>query len=156
MNRKVKDLSSFFRLVPNVGLEDDSPSSKSECSPEDDTKEDMHPCMVDGNAATTVKEEIASTPSQPDVTETQRSPQHYAFTNGERKRRKLPEIPKNRKCEYIVSFQHFTQITCGKHHRSYHLTNKLATSNNNMLMDSTATALMQLILSQIFMVIGNC
>ncbi|KAF9421956.1 hypothetical protein HW555_002176 [Spodoptera exigua] len=102
----IKAPTPFYSLVPNVGLEDDSPSSKSECTPEDDTKEDMHPCMVDGNAATTtVKEEIASTPSQPDITETQRSPQHYAFTNGERKRRKLPEIPKNRKSKILACSQ---------------------------------------------------
>lgn len=86
-------------MVPNVGLEDDSPSTKSECSPEEDGKDDMHPCLGDGDTTSTLAKEEAVSPPQPEVTEAHRSPQHYTFTNGERKRRKLPEIPKNRKCE---------------------------------------------------------
>lgn len=86
--------------MPNVGLDDESPSSKSECSPDENTKEDIHACMVDDNTTTTtVNDDVVSPPSQPGITETQRSPQHYSFNIGERKRRKLPEIPKNRKCK---------------------------------------------------------
>lgn len=85
------------RLVPNVGLEDESPSSKSEESPEEEKMgEDGTKLASDGSPVT-----------QSDV-DAQRSPRHQTFTNGERRRRKLPEIPKNRKRKYInhVVFGH--------------------------------------------------
>lgn len=81
------------RLVPNVGLDDESPSSKSDGSPEEDRG-----CMGDNETTVTVQEEVVSPPPQPDVIETQRSPSHQTFTNGQRRRRKLPEIPKDKRC----------------------------------------------------------
>lgn len=82
-----------------MGLEDESPSSKSEGSPEEDRG-----CVgdADGNTTTSADGVVSPNP-QPDVTETQRSPHHQSFTNGERRRRKLPEIPKNKKCKYIIN-----------------------------------------------------
>lgn len=86
----------IYRLVPNVGLDDDSPSPKSEGSPEEDIG-----CVGDGETSTL---EGASSPStQGDIANTQRSPRHQTCTNGERRRRKLPEIPKTKKCEYFHS-----------------------------------------------------
>lgn len=78
--------------MPNVGLDDESPSSKSDGSPEEDRG-----CMGDSEPTTMVQEEV-SPPPQPDITETQRSPNHQTFTNGQRRRRRLPEIPKDKKC----------------------------------------------------------
>lgn len=86
-------LICFDRLVPNVGFEDESPSSKSEDSPEEERG-----CVGDGETVIN-QEETISSPPQPEVTDLQRSPRHQTFTNGERRRRKLPEIPKNKKCK---------------------------------------------------------
>lgn len=77
------------RLVPNVGLEDESPSSKSEASQEEEN--------ADTETANTQTD--VSPINQTDITDAQRSP-HHQFANGERRRRKLPEIPKTRKCKY--------------------------------------------------------
>lgn len=85
--------------MPNVGLEDESPSSKSEGSPEEERTS-----VEERETATPVVADTAVTIPQPEVTEVQRSPRHQTFTNGERRRRKLPEIPKNRKCKYILHF----------------------------------------------------
>ncbi|CAB3226002.1 unnamed protein product [Arctia plantaginis] len=97
----IKAPTPFYSLVPNVGLEDESPSSKSEGSPEEDRG-----CMgdADGNTTTGAEGTVSPTP-QPDVTETQRSPHHQSFTNGERRRRKLPEIPKNKKSNILACSQ---------------------------------------------------
>lgn len=84
------------RLVPNVGLEDESPSSKSDGSPEEDTS-----CVGDADTSNTIGGADSSPTNQGDVTDAQSSPRHQSFNNGERKRRKLPEIPKNRKCKLI-------------------------------------------------------
>lgn len=79
--------------MPNVGLDDDeSPSSKSDGSPEEDRG-----CVGDNETTPTVPEEV-SPPAQPEINETQKSPSHQTFTNGQRRRRKLPEIPKDKKC----------------------------------------------------------
>lgn len=82
-----------------MGLEDESPSSKSEGSPEEETA-----CVGETETANPVAADTACSLPQPEVTEAQRSPRHQTFTNGERRRRKLPEIPKNRKCKYILYF----------------------------------------------------
>lgn len=82
--------------MPNVGLEDESPSSKSEGSPEEEKTS-----VGETETATPVATETVSSIAQP---EAQRSPRHQTFTNGERRRRKLPEIPKNRKCKYKLHF----------------------------------------------------
>lgn len=82
--------------MPNVGLEDESPSSKSEGSPEEEKA-----CVGETETAAPVATDTVSSIPQP---EAQRSPRHQTFTNGERRRRKLPEIPKNRKCKYILNF----------------------------------------------------
>lgn len=87
------------RLVPNVGFEDESPSSKSEGSPEEDRG-----CVGDAEPAATTQEGEGSPTPQPETTDSPRSPRHQTFTNGERRRRKLPEIPKNKKCEYSFVF----------------------------------------------------
>lgn len=84
------------RLVPNVGFEDESPSSKSEGSPEEDRS-----CVGDPEGATTVAPGPVSPTPPPESIEPNRSPRHQNFNNGERRRRKLPEIPKNRKCKYL-------------------------------------------------------
>lgn len=76
--------------MPNVGIEDDSPSSKSEGTPDEEVGE-----TETGNAA----QAETSPVNQADVSDAQRSPLHQSFANGERRRRKLPEIPKNRKCK---------------------------------------------------------
>lgn len=84
--------------MPNVGLEDDSPSSKSESTPEDDQK-----CVGErGDTISAVNTKDTSPDPQTEITELPRSPRNQTFTNGERRRRKLPEIPKNRKCEYVL------------------------------------------------------
>ncbi|KAL0851913.1 hypothetical protein ABMA28_000201 [Loxostege sticticalis] len=88
----IKAPTPFYSLVPNVGLDDESPSSKSDGSPEEDRG-----CMGDNETTVTVQEEVVSPPPQPDVIETQRSPSHQTFTNGQRRRRKLPEIPKDKR-----------------------------------------------------------
>lgn len=88
-----------FRLVPNVGLEDESPSSKSEGTPEEDRG-----CVGEVGGAVENQGSNESITPQPDITDIQRSPRHQTFTNGERRRRKLPEIPKNRKCESIIYY----------------------------------------------------
>lgn len=85
----------FYRLVPNVGLEDESPSSKSDGSPEEDRS------CGDPEGATTDAPEPVSTTPPPEPIEPNRSPRHQTF-NGERRRRKLPEIPKNRKCKCLI------------------------------------------------------
>lgn len=84
------------RLVPNVGFEDESPSSKSEESPEEDRG-----CVGDIETTTVTVQDGEESPTlQGEVTESPRSPRHQTFTNGERRRRKLPEIPKNKKCKF--------------------------------------------------------
>ncbi|CAK1588590.1 unnamed protein product [Parnassius mnemosyne] len=96
----IKAPSSFYSLVPNVGLEDESPSSKSDGSPEEDNE-----CV--GNAETVNAPPAGSdvSPINQDVTDAQRSPRHQNFNNGERKRRKLPEIPKHRKSTVVACNQ---------------------------------------------------
>lgn len=80
--------------MPNVGLDDDSPSSKSEGTPEE---EQGHT-----DTATTAQGDDES-PGQTDATDVQKSPHHQTFANGKRRRRKLPEIPKTRKCKYTYA-----------------------------------------------------
>lgn len=80
--------------MPNVGLEDESPSSKSEDTPEDDKG-----CVGDADTAATGSETVESPPPPIDATDSQPNPRHQTFTSGERRRRKLPEIPKNKKCK---------------------------------------------------------
>lgn len=88
----VNDFGNFdTRLVPNVGLEDESPSSKSEGTPDEEVGE-AEQC----NATQTDSSPV----NQTDVTDAQRSPLHQTFGNGERRRRKLPEIPKTRKRKF--------------------------------------------------------
>ncbi|XP_048006312.1 JNK-interacting protein 1 [Leguminivora glycinivorella] len=90
----------FYSLVPNVGLEDESPSSKSDGTPEDDRG-----CVADNDSIPTLPPGTASPGPPPEPPEAHRSPRHQTFVNGERRRRKLPEIPKNRKS---------TILTCGQ------------------------------------------
>ncbi|XP_014366337.2 JNK-interacting protein 1 [Papilio machaon] len=97
----IKAPSSFYSLVPNVGLVDESPSSKSDGSPEDDKGGVGDAETVNGSTGAA----DASAANQGDVTDSQCSPRHQNFTNGERKRRKLPEIPKNRKSTVMGSNQ---------------------------------------------------
>lgn len=85
---------SLYRLVPNVGFEDESPSSKSEGSPEEDRG-----CVGETDGRSSIPENPESPPPPADAADTQRSPRHQTFTNGERRRRKLPEIPKHKKCK---------------------------------------------------------
>ncbi|XP_047543865.1 JNK-interacting protein 1 isoform X2 [Vanessa atalanta] len=92
----IKAPTPFYSLVPNVGLEDDSPSSKSEGTPDEEVGENET-----GSAA----QADASPINQSDVTDAQRSPHHQTFANGERRRRKLPEIPKTRKSALVSSNQ---------------------------------------------------
>ncbi|KAJ2954226.1 hypothetical protein O0L34_g2469 [Tuta absoluta] len=87
----IKVPTPFYSLVPNVGLEDESPSSKSEGSLEEDRGG-----VGESETASAAVITVSPLPP-PDVTEVQRSPRHQIFANGERRRRKLPEIPKNRK-----------------------------------------------------------
>ncbi|KAL4717756.1 hypothetical protein ACJJTC_000905 [Scirpophaga incertulas] len=94
----IKAPTPFYSLVPNVGLEDESPSSKSEESPEED------PCVGEAETSAT-QEEIVSPAPQVDVIETQCSPNHQTFTNGQRRRRKLPEIPKDKKSTILACSQ---------------------------------------------------
>ncbi|CAG4955609.1 JNK-interacting protein 1 isoform X1 [Colias croceus] len=94
----IKAPTPFYSLVPNVGFEDESPSSKSEESPEEEKV-----CVGDTDGVKTTSD--ASPVAQPDVTDAQRSPRHQTFTNGERRRRKLPEIPKNRKPNLVPGSQ---------------------------------------------------
>ncbi|RVE46691.1 hypothetical protein evm_008654 [Chilo suppressalis] len=94
----IKAPTPFYSLVPNVGLDDESPSSKSEGSPENDRG-----CVGDGE--TTVQEENVSEPQQTDINDAQRSPNHQSFTNGQRRRRKLPEIPKDKKSTILACSQ---------------------------------------------------
>ncbi|VVC99803.1 unnamed protein product [Leptidea sinapis] len=89
----IKAPTPFYSLVPNVGFEDVSPSSKSEESPEEDSK-----CVGDAEA---INSRSLSPTNQTDVTDAQRSPRHTGFTIVERRRRKLPEIPKNRKTNLV-------------------------------------------------------
>lgn len=89
--------------MPNVGLDDDSSSSKSEGSPEEDIG-----CVGDGETSS-VQGGMESPTLHGDATNAQRSPRHQTFTNGERRRRKLPEIPKNKRCEYYIDI--FLSIT---------------------------------------------
>ncbi|XP_022123616.2 JNK-interacting protein 1 [Pieris rapae] len=91
----IKAPTPFYSLVPNVGLEDDSPSSKSEESPEEEKL-----CVADTEAM----KADGSPVTQSDKTDAQRSPRHQ-FTSGERRRRKLPEIPKNRKTSVVGAAQ---------------------------------------------------
>lgn len=94
--------------MPNVGLDDDSSSSKSEGSPEEDIG-----CVGDGETSS-VQGGMESPTLHGDATNAQRSPRHQTFTNGERRRRKLPEIPKNKRCEYYTPFSiyHIISSTC--------------------------------------------
>lgn len=85
----------IIRLLPNVGLDDDSSSSKSEGSQEEDIG-----CVEDGEMSS-VQEGAGSPSTQGEAADNQRSPRHQTFTSGQRRRRKLPEIPKNKKCKYI-------------------------------------------------------
>ncbi|XP_041986942.1 JNK-interacting protein 1 [Aricia agestis] len=78
----IKAPTPFYSLVPNVGLEDDSPSSKSDGSPEEES----------GDVEVNQQTEVHQTEN-----EAQHSPRHQTLTSGERRRRKLPEIPKTRK-----------------------------------------------------------
>ncbi|XP_068620159.1 JNK-interacting protein 1 [Battus philenor] len=97
----IKAPSSFYSLVPNVGLEDDSPSSKSDGSSDDDKG-----CIGDADAVHTAPTSVDGSPkNQGDVSDAPCSPRHQNFTSGERKRRKLPEIPKNRKSTVMASNQ---------------------------------------------------
>ncbi|XP_013189211.1 JNK-interacting protein 1 [Amyelois transitella] len=96
----IKAPTPFYSLVPNVGLEDESPSPKSEGSPEDDRG-----CIADGELPGPGTEEAMSPTPQPDITELQRSPRHQTTANGERRRRKLPEIPKNKKSTILAGGQ---------------------------------------------------
>lgn len=89
----IKTPTPFYSLVPNVGIEDDSPSSKSDASIEEETTR-----VVDTSGNDGVKE---SGTCQIELSETQRSPRHQVFNNGQRRRRKLPEIPKNRKSNIL-------------------------------------------------------
>ncbi|XP_072930629.1 JNK-interacting protein 1 isoform X2 [Epargyreus clarus] len=89
----IKAPTPFYSLVPNVGLEDDSPSSKSGGSPEEDRV-----CVEETEPLNTTPAEVVNMP-QNEGADTQRSPRHQSFNNGERRRRKLPDIPKNRKHE---------------------------------------------------------
>ncbi|XP_039763819.1 JNK-interacting protein 1 [Pararge aegeria] len=91
----IKAPTPFYSLVPNVGLEDDSPSPKSEVTPDEESGE-----TEPGNAG---NDDVS--PGAADAAEAQRSPLHQAFGNGERRRRKLPEIPKTRKPTVITSGQ---------------------------------------------------
>lgn len=75
--------------MPNVGLEDESPSSKSEGTPEEEP----------GHADSSNNAQGDESPGHADDTDAQKSPLHQTFANGERRRRKLPEIPKTRKCK---------------------------------------------------------
>lgn len=76
--------------MPNVGLEDESPSSKSEGTPDEEVGESETAGAGNGDISPVPQKEV------PDALH---SPHHQSFATGERRRRKLPEIPKNRKCE---------------------------------------------------------
>ncbi|KOB75533.1 Jnk interacting protein [Operophtera brumata] len=99
----IKAPTPFYSLVPNVGLDDDSSSSKSEGSPEEDIG-----CVGDGETSS-VQEGMESPTLQGDAMNAQRSPRHQTFTNGERRRRKLPEIPKNKKST-VLACNHPTSL----------------------------------------------
>lgn len=81
--------------MPNVGLEDESPSSKSDESSQD-ANCNVETVVNDGTVTATVSNGQSCAQ---DLSEIQRSPLHQTLKNGERRRRKLPEIPKNRKCK---------------------------------------------------------
>lgn len=83
--------------MPNVGLEDESPSSKGEDTPDEEVGESETVSAANGDS---------SPVHQTDVTDAQHSPHHQSFGNGERRRRKLPEIPKNRKCKFDFICKH--------------------------------------------------
>lgn len=84
--------------MPNVDLDDESSSSKSDGSPEEERG-----CMDESSSPANPSPTMSGTRAgyqlcpQTELSDSQRSIRHQTFSSGERRRRKLPEIPKNRK-----------------------------------------------------------
>lgn len=81
-----------YRLVHDVFVDEDSPTS-SKSDPETDCDIAMAPEVVASGTAAAADGEESRAPSQASETT---FPALWA--GGERRRRKLPEIPKNKKC----------------------------------------------------------
>lgn len=90
-------MSGLLRLVPNVGLEEDSPTSSQSGS--------ERPCGKGARAGGAGPEGRASSGEDDEDDDGLRpgraAPRGPAvsWAGGERRRRKLPEIPKNKKCK---------------------------------------------------------